>query len=230
MTQIWVVPFVLQKNMSLIEQVSHKFNIEDLIKAQNKTKEVVLSFSKKIHKGMSEKEGHQLLEKMLDDSGLEKRWHPTKFRLNKNTIKSFKENSDEVIANSNDLFFIDIGPVYFNHEGDYGETFVLGDNEEDKLLAHSAKEIFEIVSQVWKLEKKSGEELYQMASHEAMKRGYLLNTKMYGHRIGDFPHALYSRESLGNLNFPPTPSLWVLEIHIIDEKRNRGAFFEDILF
>jgi hypothetical protein len=129
------------------------------------------------------------------------------------------------------IFFLStLAPVYFNHEGDYGETFVLGDNEEDKLLAHSAKEIFEIVSQIWKLEKKSGEELYQIAFHEAMKRGYLLNTKMYGHRIGDFPHALYSRESLGHINFTPTPSLWVLEIHIIDEKRNRGAFFEDILF
>ena len=52
---------------------------------------------------------------------------------------------------------------------------------------------------------------------------------MNGHRLGDFPHALHYKGKLSDFSEAPFPNLWVLEIHLIDEKINRGAFFEDIL-
>jgi len=85
------------------------------------------------------------------------------------------------------------------------------------------------VAQVWREKKLSGIELYRKAQILADRKGYSLNTQMDGHRIGDFPHALYCQEGLAEVNLVPSPDLWVLEIHILDIKRARGAFFEDVL-
>jgi hypothetical protein len=52
---------------------------------------------------------------------------------------------------------------------------------------------------------------------------------MYGHRVGDFPHAVHTKAKLGDLPFNPAPNLWILEIHVLDEELGRGAFFEDVL-
>lgn len=211
------------------ESCGEHFNLEDYLRAQEKTRQVVFEFSKTLKAGMSEKEARANLEKAMDDSGLEKRWHPTKFRMGPNTTKNFRDDSLEYTLTGDDIFFADIGPVYYNHEGDYGETFVIGENPKLKHLAESAKAIFHTTQKAWKEEKLTGEKLYLFASEEAKKRGLILNSNMYGHRLGDFPHAVHSREKLGSIDFTPAPTLWVLEIHVIDEEIGRGAFFEDIL-
>lgn len=214
---------------SPLENKGEQFNLDDYLRAQDKTRQVVASFAKKITLGMTEKEGRTLLESMMDDSGLEKRWHPTKFRAGPNTTKSFRDNSDEYTIVEDDVFFADIGPVYYNHEGDFGETFTIGHDPRHKHLAQSAKAIFYTTQKVWKEQKLTGKELYAFAQNEAKKLNLRLNSNMYGHRLGDFPHAVHSKEKLGNIDFSPTPTLWVLEIHVIDDEIGRGAFFEDIL-
>lgn len=211
------------------EQCGQKFNLDQYILAQNKTKKIVHDFSLKIIPGMTEKDAFLMLEHFLNESGLEKKWHPTKLRFGKNTTKSFRDQSDEVVLNENDIFFFDIGPVYGDHEGDFGETFVVGHNSENQKLAHASKEIFEFTKECWQKEKLTGMDLYKKAEELSLKMGYQLNTKMYGHRLGDFPHALYCKESLGLMDFNPAPFLWVLEIHIIDQKRQLGSFYEDLL-
>lgn len=211
------------------ESCGDHFNLEDYKRAQEKTKSVVADFAKTIKAGMNEKEARALLEKAMDDSGLEKRWHPTKFRMGPNTTKSFRDESEPYTILEDDIFFCDIGPVYYNHEGDYGETFTIGNNPRHKHLALACKTVFYNTQKVWKEKKLTGNDLYQFAEAEALKLNLRLNTNMYGHRLGDFPHAVHSREKLGNLDFPPTPNLWVLEIHLIDDELGLGAFFEDVL-
>jgi Xaa-Pro aminopeptidase len=211
------------------EFTGEEFNLNDYLRAQEKTKQLVLDFSKNIVPGMLETEARALLEKALDDSGIQKKWHPTKLRMGTNTIKSFRDISEEYTLKENDIFFLDIGPVYFNHEGDYGETFVVGANPDLMKLADATKTIFQSTSNMWKEKKLTGKELYEFATSEAKKLNLTLNTNMYGHRVGDFPHAVHTKANLGNIPFTPSPNLWILEIHLIDEKLNRGAFFEDVL-
>jgi Xaa-Pro aminopeptidase len=211
------------------EKCGTKFNLDQFVFSQNKTKKIVQDFSLIIKPGMSEKDAFEKLESYLNESGLEKRWHPTKLRFGKNTTKSFRDLSEDVILNEEDVFFFDIGPVYGEHEGDYGETFVVGNSRENQKLASASKEIFNVTKDLWKKENLTGEALYQKAEELALKMGYQLNTKMYGHRLGDFPHALFCKESLGKIDFNPAPFLWVLEIHIIDQKRQLGSFYEDLL-
>lgn len=216
-------------NSNPAENLGEQFNLDHYLRAQEKTRQVVLEFSKKLKPGMTEKEGKKLLEQTLDDSGMEKRWHPTKMRMGSNTTKNFRDDSLEYTLKENDIFFVDIGPVYYNHEGDFGETFTVGNDPQLKTLALASKEIFYTTQQVWKEQKLTGKELYTFASQEAEKKGLRLNSNMYGHRLGDFPHAVHSKAKLGSLNFTPGPNLWILEIHLIDDKSGLGSFFEDLL-
>lgn len=216
-------------NQNPLESCGPHFNLEDYLRAQEKTKQIAHHFSQTLKPGMSEKEAKAALETYLDNSGLEKRWHPTKMRMGPNTTCSFRDESIEYVLKENDIFFIDIGPVYYDHEGDYGETFTVGSNPRHQHLALAAKTVFYNTQKIWKEKKLTGSELYIFAEEEAKKLNLKLNSNMYGHRLGDFPHAVHSREKLGSLNFSPAPKLWVLEIHLIDEELGLGAFFEDLL-
>ena len=212
------------------ENCGAHFNLDYYLNARLKTIQAVQNAAQNIRPGMTEPQAILILNQELELLGIEKFWHPTKLRINSNTIKNFRESSeDNVILLENDIYFIDIGPVFSNHEGDYGETFIFGDNPKILNLKDSTKVIFQATQEAWKLKKLSGIELYQFAENEARKHKLKLNSNMYGHRLGDFPHALHYKGKLGNLNSPPSSMLWVLEIHLIDESINRGAFFEDIL-
>ena len=211
------------------ENCGLSFDLELYLKARAKTIQTVQAVAKNIRPGMNEAKALIILNQELERAGVEKFWHPTKFSINSNTTKSFRDISDEVVLEENDLFFIDIGPVFFNHEGDYGETFTVGDNPRFTKLEKATKEIFYATQTEWKKNNLKGTELYEFATIEALKLNLKLNSNMYGHRLGDFPHALHYKGKLGTLDFSPAPHFWVLEIHLLDEGINRGAFFEDIL-
>lgn len=211
------------------EKTGQQFNLEIYLASQEKTRKLVKLFSELLRPGMTEVEAKTLLEKTMDESGLEKRWHPTKMRIGTNTVKSFRDESELTTLSADDLFFVDIGPVYSNHEADYGETFVIGNNPKFTHLRDSTRKVFDLTKTQWLENKLSGQELYAYAEQEATKLGLRLNTAMYGHRLGDFPHAVHSRDKLGLIEFSPTPNLWILEIHLIDDSIGRGAFFEDLL-
>ncbi len=212
------------------ENCGATFNLELYLKARSKTIQIVQATALKILPGMTEAQAIKLLNQNLELAGVEKFWHPTKFRINSNTTKSFRDISDiEVVLKNEDLFFIDIGPVFFDHEGDYGETFVIGNDPKLLHLQAATKKIFYETQAEWKKHKLNGIQLYEFAANQALLLNLKLNTNMYGHRLGDFPHALHFKGKLGAFELCPSPNLWVLEIHLIDESINRGAFFEDIL-
>lgn len=211
------------------ENCGSNFNLDEYYQARAKAIAAVQASAKQIFAGMTEVQAISILHRELELSGIEKFWHPTKFRLGLNTTKNFRDPSEEVVLLKEDLFFIDIGPVFFNHEADYGETFTLGSDPLMIQLKEAAKNIFYATQSAWKTHQLSGIELYQFAEKEAIKYNLKLNSHMYGHRLGDFPHALHYKGKLGTFDKSPAPHLWVLEIHLIDERINRGAFFEDIL-
>jgi Xaa-Pro aminopeptidase len=216
--------------MMTAENLGEQFDLEKYLEARTRTIKAVRETSKKILPGMSEKEARTLLTDELNSLGVEKFWHPTKLRMNVNSVKNFSETSVETTLEKDDIYFIDIGPVFLNHEGDYGETFVTGSDPALKHLRDATHTVFAAVAAVFKEKKLSGIDLYKFAEQKAFKLGLKLNSNMYGHRLGDFPHALHHRGDLGEFTEIPNANLWVLEIHLLDEKINRGAFFEDILF
>ncbi|EQC47457.1 M24 family metallopeptidase [Bacteriovorax sp. Seq25_V] len=212
----------------ILEANSSKFSNTILQKSRIQTIQIVKDFAKNLPLGITENEAKTRLEGVFNKAGSTKFWHPTKFRIGINTNKSFRDTSDEGITlQEDDVFFIDIGPILDGHEADYGETFCNG--EKFNFLANASKEVFNKTAKIWKEETITGAQLYDKASQIAKEMGYTLNTKMAGHRIGDFPHHIHYRGSLDEVDFHPIENTWILEIHLIHDETGYGTFFEDIL-
>src|SRR5262249_39920168 len=81
--------------------------------------------------GMRESEATALATEILDALGMERIWHPPHIRFGANTTKKYNEKSEEDLTlGRDDIFFIDIGPVFRGHEGDVGATFTTGSDPE----------------------------------------------------------------------------------------------------
>lgn len=215
---------------SELEKTGSHYDLEQYLEAREDCLSAIDSIFKRSFEGMTEKDGHLLIEDELKKRGSKKRWHPNKFRIGINTNKSFKETSEDVSLKKGDLLFIDIDPVFGHLEADIGRSFLFQSEDKESLRLKNASEaIFHELQALWQKHALSGKELYIKAQEITEKMGYQFNPKMAGHRLGDFPHALVTRESLSNIDFSPAEYLWVLEVHIICPKTNRGSFYEDIL-
>jgi len=181
--------------------------------------------------GMRESEAIALGEAILAQHGLDLNWHPLMIRFGTNTLKIFSEESDgDPVLGDDDIFFIDMGPVFQGHEGDVGATFVTGTDPEMAACAKAAETLFDRVRTIWHHGDVGGIALYEAAAHEAEKLGWQLNLEIKGHRVSDYPHrALPPGGQLGTLDHTPAAGLWVLEIQIRHPTRPFGAFYEDLL-
>ena len=95
--------------------------------------------------------------------------------------------------------------------------------------AEAARILWREVSQRWRDDGLSGEALYRYAVERAEAAGWRLNWEVKGHRVSDFPHAIYKAGDLGEFETCPQSGLWILEIQIAHPTRPFGAFFEDLL-
>jgi len=214
-----------------MENIGEKYNLEKFLMAREKTIGMTREIASSVRAGMSENDGQEIIKQTFIKNNIERLWHPSKFRIGKNTLKSFGEMSDsKVVLQPNDIFFLDLGPVVDGHEGDYGETFSLGSSENFSEIIFSSKKIFKEVARVWRSEGLTGVELYKHASDFSQKMGYVLNLKMDGHRLSDYPHAIHFKGSLSEVQIIPKPNLWVLEILIRHSHLPFGAFAEDLLY
>jgi Xaa-Pro aminopeptidase len=211
------------------EGIGPGFDTGSLLQARDCSRDAVERIAAGIQPGMREADAERLAADVFAQIGFERIWHPTHIRFGRNTLKLYKEASDpDVVLGEDDLFFIDIGPVWAGHEGDYGDTFCTGDNPDQHAIAEAARRLFDAVAADWR-EGCSGRALYQSAQRRAIEAGYVLNLGAPGHRLGDFPHAVHKGGKLAEADFPPTPGLWVLEIQIRHPQLPIGAFYEDLL-
>jgi methionine aminopeptidase len=212
-----------------IQDFGGNFSLEKLIQARNIAREITYELSSMIRPGMTEDEAHVLYKSICSKYPIEKQWHPPKIRFGPNTICNFKDQSAPYTLQEEDIFFIDIGPVIDGHEADYGETFTVGEIYEEKNIAHTSKKVFEEVVNYWNINRVCGEELYDYASERAEHYGYILNLGNDGHRIGDFPHHIHFKGGIPEMDEVIIPNAWILEIHLLNQTRTYGAFFEDLL-
>ncbi len=224
--------------MILFEMTGEKYNKDTYFQARKLCLQIVEEIISSLQLGDTEESVQKKIKTKFADHGIQKFWHPSKFRIASDTLKTFKDLPDQNIKiNSGNICFIDVGPIINDHEADFGRTFIFTPeklNSQDLTaknnLIQASHKVFELTVQVWKKDKLSGLALYQLAQKHALELGYELNLGMDGHRLGDFPHHIHTRSGLGEFEQTPITDLWVLEIHLLDLKRQQGAFFEDILF
>ena len=210
--------------------VGEKFELSKMRTARDKTMAAVNTIAEQISVGMRESDARALAMDVLRDMGMDRIWHPALVRFGANTLKKFNQVSEgNPILQPNDIFFVDLGVVWDGHEGDAGATFVVGDDADMRACADACKLIYDEVEVYWRKTRCSGKALYAFAEKVASTHGWRLNVEIRGHRVSDFPHAIYKAGDLGDLDEVPEVGLWILEIQIAHSFKPFGAFYEDLL-
>lgn len=213
------------------ESVGEGFQASLLELARDKTLEVILEASSQIVPGMSQAEARALVVKIQAEKGAPKAWHPPQIRFGVNTLLPFgRIGPDDIRLAPNDIYFLDIGPIFDGYEGDVGRAFAVGTDPEMQKCCQDVQLIWQEVRDHWKNNQVSGKDLYEFAEARATFHGWQLSLeKADGHRVADFPHAARMRGSIKGLDIIPSQNRWILEIQIQHKTRPFGAFYEDIL-
>jgi Xaa-Pro aminopeptidase len=215
---------------SALEAVGSTFSIPSYLEMRGRTRRAVDDIAARVEVGMVEEDARAMARDLLADRGMKKGWHHIIVRFGSNTTKDFLEPSEKgVVLGADDVFFVDIGPVYDGHEGDAGDTFVFGSDPEHHKAKADVKIIWDEVRDTWFRERLTGRELYDHAEKTAAARGWRLNRDLSGHRLSEFPHSVHYDGAMAAVDFRPSPLLWVLEIAIVHPTRKFGAFYEDTL-
>ena len=196
-----------------------------------------------VRAGVSEKQLNQEVYQLaLELHGIKKYWHKRIVRSGKNTLCPYKEKPPDLFLTDDDIVFFDLGPVFEEWEADFGRTYVIG---KDPIKLRLKKDIEHAWSEGKKYfqehENIRGADLYAYAQTLAKKYGWILGQEHCGHLIGNFPHELIQGEEVVNYIHPHNsvkmrdldsngnPRDWILEIHFIDEEKEVGGFFEQLL-
>lgn len=213
-----------------LEAVGSAFDRDQMLHVRTQVRHAVNAIAEMVRPGMVEEDAVAMARDLLAEMGMPRSWHDVYVRFGTNTTKTFGAPSEPgVILGTDDLFFVDIGPVWKKWEGDAGDTFVVGNDADMQRAAEDARAIFHLTRRKWLSDNVSGKDLYAFAARQAAERGWELNLDLSGHRISDFPHATVYEGPLAEVDFSPSSLLWVLEIHIRHPSRPFGAFFEDML-
>ena len=138
------------------QRVGPHFELALMQQAQQRGLEGLAEIARRITVGMTEEQAVTMALDVLHALGAETHWHPPIIRFGANTCKIYSEASDPAIElQANDLFFIDLGPVFQGHEADIGATFTVGDAPEHQACAAAVAEIFQRVSSHWQRDRKS---------------------------------------------------------------------------
>ena len=216
--------------LSDLEGTGQKFSLDQLMDVRSRTRRAVGMIADQVEVGMVEEDAKAMARDILSGLGMRRGWHHIIVRFGANTTKNFMERSQPgVVLGSDDLFFVDIGPIYEDCEGDAGDTFVVGSNPDHHRAKEEVKLIWDMVRDKWFAEGLTGHELYDFAIETTKGFGWRLNLDLSGHRLSDYPHSAHYDGSLADVEFRPNPNLWVLEIAIVHPDRHFGAFYEDLL-
>ena len=212
------------------EAVGDTFSLPAMLRARDLTFEAVRKIAEAITPGMTEGRGGEVAQEILEAMGMERLWHRNVIRFGPGTLETFYgEFTPDYVLAADDIFYVDLGVVWDGHEGDAGDTFVVGDDPEMAACAQAARDLWHEVAGRWRNEGLTGAALYAFAKARAEAMGWRLNWEVKGHRVSDFPHAIYKAGALGEFDALPTTGLWILEIQIAHPTRPIGAFYEDLL-
>src|ERR1700754_1801299 len=169
------------------ENVGTTYSQERMLDARGRSWQALRDIAARIVPGMNEPEAVELAKERLDAAGMQRIWHPSIIRFGANTLKTFRAASAPgTVLRNDDIYFIDLGPVFDGHEGDVGDTFVVGDDPAMLACATAARDLFKLTEARWR-EGRTGVDLYACAEAQAAAMGWRLNHETKGHRVGDFP-------------------------------------------
>lgn len=211
------------------ERVGERFTLDGILLARRRSMDAVHEIAALMTPGITTGDAIALADQHLRRMGASHNWHPTYVRFGADSQSPAVQPTDRRrTLGEDDIFVVDIGPVWDGYEGDYGDTFVTGVDADQRRCAQAARDVFQRARLAW-LDGLTGQALYDLADVYAHEYGCALVRDIAGHRVSDFPHALYGKHQLANADFIPGDGIWVLEIQVRDLRLPIGAFYEDVL-
>jgi Xaa-Pro dipeptidase len=174
--------------------------------------------------------------------GITTYWHKRIVRAGKNTLLPYAENPPDLMIGTDDILFLDLGPVFEEWEADFGRTFVIGSDPIKLKLKKDVEEAFAAGKRYFEENPSvTADELFAYAQSLATQSGWEWGGRIAGHLIGHFPHEKISDDKVTLYVHPDSNLLmrsldedgqkrhWILEIHFVDREREIGGFFEELL-
>lgn len=211
------------------EKVGPRYSLDGMLAAREQSIRALAAIASQLKVGMTTGEALDMAAEQLHAMGASHTWHPTYIRFGADTVRPPREGIDrQRRLRATDIAVVDLGPVWDGYEGDYGDTFVFGDLPLHLACTKALHEVFDETREAW-LRGLTGRELYDFAEQSAESKGWRLARNLAGHRLADFPHALFESKVLAELEIPPSEMAWVLEIQLCHPTEPVGGFFEDML-
>lgn len=174
--------------------------------------------------------------------GVTRHWHKRIIRSGPNTLQPYQENPPDRAMTEDDIVFADFGPVFDDWEGDFGRTWVIGNDPEKLRLRDDLAVVFEAGKRSFASHPDiTCAELYAEVVRLANERGWEYGNYHCGHVVGEFPHENLDGERSESMITPANtkpmrrtdPSgrvgHWILEVHLVDRAREIGGFYEELL-
>ena len=112
-----------------LEEVGAAFTTEKMLAVRGVTRAAIHEIASRCKPGLVEEDAVEMAKDILAGHGMVQGWHDVYVRFGTNTTKTFGAASDPgIVLGEDDVFLIDIGPVFEKWEGDGGDTFVTGAN------------------------------------------------------------------------------------------------------
>ena len=222
-----------------------KSTIQNLMLAEKKASQLFKEIELRdlLIPGKTEKEiNKSVFELAYEMLGIKKYWHKRIVRCGKNTLLPYKENPENLTLKSDDILFIDFGPIFEEWEADFGRTFVIGNDPYKLKLKNDIEKAWYEGKQFFEShERITGSQLYHHCKKLAIDHGWTFGGEIAGHIIGNYPHEKLENEDKRNYihslnhvemhekNLKGEKRNWILEIHFVDKKKEIGGFFEQLL-
>lgn len=211
------------------EKVGPRYSLDGMLAAREKSIRALAAIASRLKVGMTTGQALEMAAAQLQAMGASHTWHPTYIRFGADTVRPPREGIDrQRRLRASDIVVVDLGPVWDGYEGDYGDTFVFGDSALHLACTTALHQVFDETRQAW-LRGLTGRELYDFAEQSAVAKGWRLARNLAGHRLADFPHALFESKQLADLDILASEMAWVLEIQLCHPTEPVGGFFEDML-
>jgi Xaa-Pro dipeptidase len=217
----------------------------ELLEAQRKAEELFREIQNRdlIRPGIMESDLNASIYALAHEMyGITTYWHKRIVRAGRNTLLPYAENPSDLRIESDDILFLDFGPVFEQWEADFGRTFVVGaDPLKHKLQNDVRDAFFEGKKHFTQNTEITASELFHYVKSLGERLGWEYGGPMAGHLIGQFPHeripndkvSLYihpeNHRRMRSLDEQGRKRHWILEIHFVDRAREIGGFYEELL-
>jgi Xaa-Pro aminopeptidase len=222
---------------------SHR--ISQLLDAQAKAAQLFAEVGQRqlIRAGISERTLSNEIRDLANEMfGTTRHWHKRIARSGENTLETFDGNPPDRVIADDDIVFLDFGPIFQEWEADFGRTYVLGDDPRKLALRDDLPKVFDTGREYFADHPEiTGAELFDYVATVSRGRGWQFGGVIAGHLVGEFPHEKIAGDET-NSYIAPGSDLpmrrkdrsgkvchWILEVHLVDEERRFGGFYEELL-